>query len=192
MFRYGVETYMLTKEFRKSQKEFFIFNKEKIIEKRKLTNLNKFGFENVFQNDEIKEKSRLTCLKNYGVEYPAQNEMIFLKTQSNRFKIRRYNDMIYYQGSYEKDFLEKYYDKIIVNKPKSFLYIMNNKNKYYHPDFYLPEFNLIIEIKSRYTYELEYEQNMLKKQTCILNGYNYIFIIDKNYIELEKILDYEK
>jgi hypothetical protein len=38
------------------------------IEKAKITNLEKYGVENVFQNEKIKEKSKETCLNKYGVE----------------------------------------------------------------------------------------------------------------------------
>lgn len=34
---------------------------------------------------------------------------------------------------------------------------------------------------------LELEQNLLK-QSCLDEGYNYMFIIDKNYIEINKLM----
>jgi len=45
-----------------------------------------------------------------------------------------------------------------------------------------------VEIKSKYIYDLEFEQNILKQQACINAGYNYIFIIDKNYTDLIKLI----
>ena len=44
--------------------------------KMKQTNLNKYGFENVFQNEEIKQKSKLTSLEHWGTEHPMQNDII--------------------------------------------------------------------------------------------------------------------
>jgi len=180
---------MMSDEFRKISIEHFNTNKIRLIDDRKKSNMLKYGVENVFELENIKEKIKKTCLQRYGVEYPAQNEDIFLKTQKKRFKIEKYkNTNIYSQGSYEKDFLNKFYDKIEIRRAKSFIYIFNEKEHYYHPDFYAPKFNLIVEIKSKYIYELEIEQNQLKRQACLNEGYNYIFIIDKNYTEIEKLL----
>ena len=66
---------------------------------------------------------------------------------------------------------------------------MNNKNRVYHSDFYLPEYNLVVEVKSKYTYNADYEENLLKKEYTIKAGYNFIFLIDKDYTELEKIIN---
>jgi hypothetical protein len=187
--KYGVESYMNTDEFREISIEFFNKNKNEILEKTKNTNLKKYGVENVFADYQTQQKIKQTCLDKYGVEHPAQNEEIFLKTQKSRFKIEKYKDTnIYSQGSYERDFLEKFYDKIEIQRANSVIYIFNEKEHYYHPDYYLPKFNLIVEIKSKYIYELEFEQNILKQQACLNEGYNYIFIIDKNYTEIEKLI----
>jgi hypothetical protein len=43
---------------------------------------------------------------------------------------------------------------------------------------------LIVEIKSSYIYEREKKKNEAKKEAAINNGYNFIFIIDKDYTEL--------
>ena len=41
-------------------------------EKAKVTNLNKYGVENVFQTEVVKAKSKLTCKRKYGVEFSSQ------------------------------------------------------------------------------------------------------------------------
>lgn len=103
MEKYGVESYMQTKEFRKVSMTFYKNNWDEITKKTKITNLDKYGVENVFANYQIQEKIKETCLKRYGVKHPIQNEAIFLKTQKSRFKIDKYKDTdIYSQGSYEK------------------------------------------------------------------------------------------
>jgi hypothetical protein len=63
---------------------------------------------------------------------------------------------------------------------------MNDKKRKYHSDFYLPDYNLICEVKSLYTYNDDYDENMLKMEYTIKSGYNFLFIIDKNYNELEE------
>ena len=188
--KYGVDSYMRTKEFRKKSKDYLLLNKVELIKKRSNTNVKKYGFVNVFQLEHIKEKIKKTCIEKYGVEHPSQNENIFLKGQNIRFKIEKYKDSnIYSQGSYEKDFLENFYDIVDIKRSKSFIYFYNDNKHYYHPDYYLPKFNLIVEIKSKYTYELELYQNMAKRQACLDEGYDYIFIIDKNYTEINKLIN---
>lgn len=47
---------------------------------------------------------------------------------------------------------------------------------------------MIVEIKSTYIYDYKKEQNESKKEATINNGYNFIFIIDKDYTEFLSIL----
>ena len=55
--------------------------------------------------------------------------------------------------------------------------------------FYLTDYNLIVEIKSSYTYECELEQNLLKQKACLEQGYDFIFIINKNYDEFNELIN---
>lgn len=104
-------------------------------------------------------------------------------------KIRKYNNTdLTYQGTYELDFLERYYNKVTIEKTNPIQYQLNENTHYYHPDFYLPDYNLIIEVKSSYTYEYDLDKNIAKKEYSIKSGFNFIFIIDKDYSELESIL----
>lgn len=48
-------------------------------DKTKITNLEKWGCENVFQNEEIKKRCRETCIDNYGVPYCMMNKEIMEK-----------------------------------------------------------------------------------------------------------------
>ena len=51
----------------------------------------------------------------------------------------------------------------------------------YHSDYFIPSKNLIVEIKNSYLAK-KYKNNIeMKKQSAIINGYNYIMIVDKNY-----------
>jgi hypothetical protein len=72
---------------------------------------------------------------------------------SNGRHVSGYYKNIYYRSSYELVFLE-YCDKnnIIVtsaeNKEFRVRYVASNgKNKFYYPDFYLPDYDIIVEIK---------------------------------------------
>ena len=52
---------------------------------------------------------------------------------------------------------------------------------------FVSEFNMICEIKSDYYYKLDESRNICKKVYTEKSGYNFIFIINKNYDELKKI-----
>lgn len=149
---------------------------------RKNTLKEKYGDEN-FNNQKKKEE---TCLNKYGVRHSNQNLEIMNKIQKSAFKIKFHKNMkLNYRGTYEKDFLDFYFlNKIIISEFKEELYYdYNNKNHRYYPDFYHEETNTIIEIKSRYTFECDYEINLLKEKCSIENDYNFLFIIDKDYNE---------
>lgn len=159
-------------------------------ERYKKTCLEKYGIDNYSKTEKFKESCKKTCLEKYGVENSSQDPDIFSKQQKRRYEIKKYLETeLYYQGTYEKDFLDNYYNKIEISKIDSIDYTFNNKNKRYFPDFYIQKYNLIVEIKSSYTYNRHKEQNISKEKECISQGYNFVFIINKNYSEFEKIIN---
>ncbi len=98
------------------------------------------------------------------------------------------NTDIWYQGSYELDFLERYLDKYDIQNAKPIKYFHKNKQHVYHPDFYIPLLNLIIECKSTYYYEKNKLIDNAKKKATIANGFNYVMILDKNYNDFNSFL----
>ena len=64
-------------------------------------------------------------------------------------------------------------------------YFFEGKKRKYFPDFIIKEKNIVVEVKSLYTYEIEREQNEAKKEATINSGFNFMFIIDKNYDSLD-------
>ena len=176
-------------------------------EQGKKTNLKKHGVKNVFEIDSVKEKIKQTFIKNYGVdnnmkskrgrneykksmikkhgvEWPLQDRKILEKNQKSAKTLKKFkNTDIWYQGTYELDFLEKYYKKYsdLIRSP-SIKYLFNGKRKIYHPDFYIPSLNLIIEIKSSWILKIDIEINE-KKKAVITNGFKYLMILDKDYSE---------
>lgn len=160
-------------------------NKE-IKNKTENTNLERYGVKNPFQSELIKEKMKITNLKNYGTEHPSQNKDFLYKKLKNGAKIN-YIDHLYYQGSYEKEFILKYKDKIKIENGLSVEYYYLDEKKIYHSDFYLPEYNLVIEIKSTYWYNKNLEMCKAKEEYT-KKTYDYLMILDKNYIEFDKLL----
>jgi hypothetical protein len=61
--------------------------RKEILDKRKKTNLERYGVENTFQSEEKKEKSRKTNIKRYGVENPMQSEEIKERLRQSNLEI---------------------------------------------------------------------------------------------------------
>ena len=166
-----------------------LFQLDFIKEKTKKTNLEKYGVDDSRKSSYVNNKRKKTNYDKYGVSNHMQTEEFFNKQQISGFKRRTYND-ISYQGSYELDFVKFCIsNNKILSKPIKIKYILNENTHYYFPDFFIEEYNLICEIKSSYYYKLDIEKNILKEKYTKELGYNFLFIIDKNYDDLKKIIN---
>lgn len=172
--KYGVEHYTQTDKYKNDVKK---------------SNMDKYGSEWYMSSKEFKYKSKITNLDKYGVEYNMQNEKIYVKAQINGFKAKIHKSGLFYRGENEKDFLDMCYNKNIkIKQGLRFSYVFEEKNRFYFSDYFLLEKNLIIEIKSSYYYKKYYDMNIEKMNTVKKNGYNFIFIIDKNYQEFNNYI----
>lgn len=193
MLKYGVENvFCSNSEFREdiNKKLKVTLNRSDVKDKRKETCNKRYGFDNPLQSEDIKQRSKNTCLDKYGVTHHMQSDVIFNKALISGLRTKKYsNTELTYQGTYELDFLEKYYNVVKIEKINPIKYTLNENTHYYHPDFYLPEYNLIVEIKSSYTYNYDLDKNLSKKEQSIKSGYNFLFIIDKDYSEFEQYLN---
>ena len=197
--RYGFESYSSTDEYsikvRETSMERYGVespNKSDIIKDKKVKSmLNKYGFISNSMTEESKNKLKKTNLERYGVEYPMQFLEFFEKQQRNSKRVSYYNDNLYYQSSYEKHFLD-YVNNIgiidIISRGFHIKYEFEGKQRSHFPDFYIDKYNLIVEIKSSYYYNKHINKNISKMNKCIDLGYNYLFIINKNYKTLDEIL----
>ena len=159
-----------------------------IKEQIKKTNIEKYGVSNLFNSRKIQDKIKKTNLEKYGVSNPMQNKEIFEKSLKSGTKRKPYifdtGDLVIVQG-YEPlalELLEKqgYVFEDIKIEPFKIQYELNNKKHYYFPDIYIPKENLIIEVKSTWTYKLHLEKNLKKREYCEKQKYNFEFwIFDK-------------
>lgn len=104
-------------------------------------------------------------------------------------------------GNYEYDFLNYCENELsftpedITPAPSStYLRYYNPQDKRSHiyiPDFYMPKYNLVIEIKdgSKYPLDSKYKAALKCKAVVKNNKYNYIKIVDENYDDFVKLLD---
>lgn len=157
------------------------------VEKMKSTNLERYGEEYPSHT----EKGIATNLKKYGVRHPMQNFKVFQKVMRSRFKIKKYitesGIVINYQG-YE-DVIIKFLledlkipgSQIITNRatiPKIFYFnTVLNKTSRYYPDIWLKSHNLLIEVKSTFTFNQHPEITLAKQLECKKQGINHIIVI---------------
>lgn len=140
--------------------------------------------------DERIEKTRLTksIIDDCGLD---GFEKAFLNGAGKNCSIKYYNSDLYYQGTYEKHFLDFMYDNNFKNikRGERFNYIYDNKNKQYRSDFMYN--NIIFEVKSSWTYGKNHidkrNKNHKKFESVINNGYKLFIILDKKYfVEVNK------
>lgn len=148
------------------------------IEQREETNLKKYGFKSCLSSKDVINKRENTILIRYGVKNIMHSSLFF----NSGYKWKEYTlpsgFIIKYQG-YENRYIPILirafgeenicFSKHLMPKIK---YISNGKEHYYFPDFYIPSKNLIVEIKSQYTYNVSKETNDLKFKATIEAGYN--------------------
>lgn len=173
--RYGVENVSQLQEFK---------------DKRTDTIIEKFGVENASQNKEIKQKKKNTSMKKFGVSHHLKDHDMFQKHQKAQYKILEYkNTGLYYNGSYEKYFLELLEEKGLLNEVKagqSFEYEWKGEKHTYHTDFTFR--GRQIEIKSGWTYnkndtDIELQSLNEAKWLSVRNvGVNLVILIDKREI----------
>lgn len=196
--RYSVENPAQIKDVQEKMKKTNLkkygcenpFQNKEIKEKIKKSNIIIYGAENPNQNKKVRDKNKKTCLLKYGVEHPMQNQEIFEKNQKNCYSIEKHKETgLNYRSTYERHFLDFCIErKINIKKGKRISYMFENKEHYYFSDFFIEEINLIIEIKSAWTYSNDIEKNIVKKEFTLKSGYNFLFLIDKNYEDLLKII----
>lgn len=200
--KYGKESPMQCKEIQERQ-----------FKKMQKTNLRKYGVKSTLSLDSTKEKYISTMNVKYGVDSPWKNKKI--KEKMENTTLERYGDKSYAKTSnwmerfrnhewgnryydytlpsgkiiriqgYEKyaidHLLENGYEekdiKTVSKEKPSFKYNYLDKERIYKPDIYLKSENLIIEVKSLFTYDLENLMNLEKEKSCIMQGFKFQFWI---------------
>jgi hypothetical protein len=157
------------------------FQNIEVQDKIKATNLEKYGCENPMQNAQIQEKFKTTNQEKYGCEYPMQNAEVFALQQKSAFKRKPYIfasgqqisvqgyeafalDLLLSQGVEEADLLLGF------STMPHIMYKHDSNTHRYYPDIFVPSQNKIVEVKSEYTYEANFEITHLKMQACQTQG----------------------
>jgi len=160
---------------------------ETIKEQKRNTMLKNYGRTNNFGNNYEVMSSNL--MRIYGVEYSAHIPNVAEKTQSNRYKkkhllITPSGKEIYLQGFEVKGFnllINEGFDENEILYKKSdmpkIMYYFDGILRRYYPDFFIKNKKIIIEIKSKYTYEVEKDKNDAKFLATKVLGYEHRLLI---------------
>lgn len=184
---YNVDNPSQLESSKKSISEKNHASAKKSLNKRRKTCLEKYGVSSVMHLESSKQALEQTFLKKYGVKHVLQNKEIHLKQQRNSFKLHLYkNTNIYYQSSYEYDFLQICENLGILNKMKNGNKF-NYKEHIYFTDFSIGEYE--IEIKSSWILKKQGGLPVLfaKRDAVQESGKKYLFILDKDYSEFLSI-----
>jgi len=133
-------------------------------------------------------KAKETSISIYGVDSFSKTFESKKKTKETKKRTDAEKNK---NIEYEKDFLDKYYN-IGLDRGPTVRYMFNEIEHFYYSDFYYEKLNLIIEIKSTKWYEEHLYKNLEKQRACRDQGYNFIFIIDKNYDIFDTLIKHEK
>ena len=148
------------------------------------------------------EKYKQTSLQNWGTEYPFQSTECRELNAHARYKMYDLTvddkTFIGLQG-YEKFFVtSKEYNVNEIEHGKTVPrvpYELAGGSHMYFPDFFIPSENLIIEVKSTYTFVVDMERCITKANACIDKGYNFEFRIydpKGNLVSYLDLLDDQK
>ena len=146
--------------------------------------IEKYGVENGFQLESVKEKSKKTLIKKYGVEHiQFSNEMKYKWKEytlpsGKKAKYQGYENFGFDLLLKENDESDIINDRVKIPKIK---YIEDGKIRQHCPDFFILSKNLLIDVKSIFTYNLHKQQMSLKQAAAIADGYEYqIHIFNRN------------
>lgn len=189
--------------------ECFMFKLQWVKEKKKQTNVEKYGNEVFLASEDGKammvekygnamflhsEIGKRLMVEKYGAPYAMQSRELFEKAMKNTFAYKKYTlpsgQEILVQG-YEPfaldDLLNEHgyeEEQIIASTGKSMPiidYFFNKKKRKYYPDIFIPSENRIIEVKSDWTMDRDYQKNIAKYLAVIAQGYEMEYwVFDKH------------
>jgi hypothetical protein len=124
-----------------------------------------YGVDNVSKSHIVKEKKISTSILRYGVNHPMQHHEILERSKKNAYASKDYvlpsGRVLKVQGyeNFAIDMLLKTYDEkdIVVDTqemPEFWYHGSDGRYHRYYPDIFIKKDNLIIEVKSPYTFNL--------------------------------------
>lgn len=168
--RYGARYAMQTEELRKKQQE---------------TMFQRHGVHFAFQSDELYQRAVSTWIDKYGVSNPSQDPGVAEKQVKSAFKRKTF---VYPSGHQETvqgyepltlaTLVESGFDETMIITSRKDVPVIwwedsDGVQHRYYIDIFIPMFNLMIEVKSVWTYQLAGDK--LKKTRKVCEGMGYQF-----------------
>lgn len=194
--KYGTKSYVSSIDFKEKSERTLLekygvtnaMHVKSIKNKVKNTLQVKYGVSCSFLIPNVKEKTQV-FLSKHGVTNSSQIASVFEKQQKTSYRSKVFvtpsNNKVFCRG-YEPVVLVKLYKKFdeelvftsASDMPRIW-YFNSAKNRMakYYPDIFLPSKNLIIEVKSEYTYKDDLKTNIEKKNACLALGLEFTFVI---------------
>ena len=147
---------------------------DNIRKKMENTNINRYGVKNVFQSEEIKQAIKETNVNRYGVEYPMMSKYIQSKVN--------YSDAVFKQimskkrngtlhtSSHEKQIYEWLVEEfgVVEKQYMDERYKNPNTNLKFKCDFYLPRYDMFIEYQGTYHHGKEpFDEKNIRHQDIL-------------------------
>ena len=172
------------------------FQSDEVKKKQKDTMLKNHGVDHNSKTEKFRNSSSKRMLSDNPMKKSEVVEKMILTTRQNdthswKCVSKPYKSTnLTYQSTYEYDFLE-FCEKNdilhLIKRSPSFKYL--GKNSYHYPDF-IYDSRLIVEIKSKWILDLQGGQDVIseKKKSVESSGYEYLLLLDKDYIQFENII----
>jgi hypothetical protein len=188
------KNYLRTYNLNKYQTEHAMQNKEFLNFVRNAYYL-KTGYKNPFSNPDIQPKILInkekSSMDKCGVRSYSQTPEFMSKLKKSSYKKKEYTlpsgkkiDLMGYEHFAVRDLLNMGFleGDIITEDVPIIDYISDDgKCRCYHPDIYIISKNLLIEVKSPFTFTKNYSVNMRKSKASLDSGYNFEFWIYDKY-----------
>ena len=123
---------------------------EEIKEKKRQTNIHKFGTPCPLQNEEVAQKAKKAMIKKYGV--PNYSNSIHRKKRVEQIKSKIYNTMKERNSFKYSKAEEELYSYIKMKFPDVCRQYKDKERYPYNCDFYIPTLDLFIEYQGYYTH----------------------------------------
>lgn len=176
--------------YAKFQQNHRCSNKECMDTRKKATNMIKFNAISYTGTPEYKERYKKTCLEKYNTEHCMQSIEVQERCEKSGHSYKPYilpsGAKIKIQGyeHFALDALLKIYheDQLKTSRkdqPEIWYTDEKSQRHRYFSDIFIPHKNLIIEVKSTWTYEKGTRQGKLalQREACLRAGYTYKYMV---------------
>ena len=139
--KYGNKIYTQSQEYQSRHEE--------ILNKTKQTCLEKYGVENPSKSQTVQNKVRQTCLERYGSEYYSQSKDYQSRYNEIQTKI---NNVKRLNHTFSTSQIENLFSNYLDSQNIEYIRQYRSKEYPFNCDFYLPKYDLYIEIQASWTH----------------------------------------